>query len=46
MKDLMRSTSLEVLKKIPIDVKTLEEPIRSIVEEKLTNNCNLQKFVG
>lgn len=46
VKALINENKLDILRKIPVKVSTLEEPIKDIVESSLANNRNLGKIVG
>lgn len=46
LKELIRERSTELLKKISVDVNTLEEPIKEIVVAAIANKRNLEKSAG
>lgn len=46
LQDLMREKSVDLLKKVPVDVDTLESPIKEIVIDYLTNEQDINKLVG
>ena len=46
LKELIREKSIDLLKKISIDVESLQEPIRGVVKESIANNRNYKKHIG
>lgn len=46
LKELIRDKSMDLLKKVEVDVNTLEEPIKGIVESYMANRRNLEKSAG
>ncbi|MDE6141901.1 MAG: hypothetical protein K2G03_04800 [Bacilli bacterium] len=46
VKELIRACSMDLLKKVPVDINKIQEPLKAIVEANLTNNRNLQKNAG
>lgn len=43
LKDLIRERKMDILKKVPVDVNSIEAPIKEIVDNHLANNCNIKR---
>lgn len=46
LKDLIRRENIALLKKVAVDVNSLEEPLKGIVIASLANDVNIKQYVG